>query len=160
MDGRSGTRVDTTVLIFSVLAVLVAATLTMATISGNPEDRQRIDEYELETPDPLKRAEAAAGAGFEAAKFHIECHGRLRAGRLAPRYFVNGATYTVEWDDVDPADSTALVRSKAAFSWGGGIDYEVELESKIKIDFIPSHNYDILDSYYSRDGLTVGDAAR
>ena len=159
MHGRNGTRVDTSVMILSAIAVLVAATLTMATISGGPEKVTGISDFDLETPDPLKRAEIAANAGFEAARNHIECHGRITAGQLRPRYFVNGATYAVEWDDVDMSDSTAMVRSKAAFSWGGGKDYQVEFESKIKISFLPSHNQEILSQYYSRDDLIVGEVS-
>ncbi|MEE9554479.1 MAG: hypothetical protein V3W18_09300 [candidate division Zixibacteria bacterium] len=149
MFGRSDARVDTAVMIFSGLAVLIAATLTMATISNAPEDMIVIDQFSLETPDPMKRAEIAANSGFEAAKNHIECHGRISAGDLAARYFANGATYTVEWDDVDMTDSTTMVRSKADFSWGGGEQYQVELESKIKLDFLPSHDQEILNEYYS-----------
>lgn len=160
MNGKSTSRGDALVLIISVAAVMVAATLTMATMTGNSNDKKGLAEYYLETPDPFKRAEAAARAGFEAAKYHIECHGRLRAGRLSPRYFVNGATYSVDWDDVNPADSTVLVRSRAIFSWENDKEYQVALESKIKVEFIPSHIQSILDSYYSRDEFVYGGESR
>ena len=42
MASQFDTRTDTVVLIFSTLAVLIAATLSMATISSNP-DTARID---------------------------------------------------------------------------------------------------------------------
>ena len=143
MANQTDTRTDTVVLIFSTLAVLIAATLSMATISTNHH------EMLAESHDPSERAEAAAHAGIEAARWHIECHGRTEAGGLTPKYYINGATYTVEWDRVDMADSTVKVRSFGDFSWGDDKQYEVFVESKIKLEFLPSHNREILSEYYS-----------
>jgi hypothetical protein len=148
---RNEIRADSFVLVISVLAILVAATLTMATISKNSEDITSTESIDLASPDPLQRARVAARAGIDAAKYHIECHGRISAGRLAPRYFANGATYAVEWDDVNLVDSTAVVRSEAHFSWGGRRSYQMEMESKIKLDFFPSHGQEILSGYYLPD---------
>jgi hypothetical protein len=143
MASQFDTRTDTVVLIFSALAVLIAATLSMATISTNH------DTLAVNSPDAAERAEAAAQAGLDAARWHIECHGRTEAGGLTPKYFINGATYEVEWDDVNLADSTVTVRSTGQFSWGRGKQSEVSVESKIKLEFLAAHNQDILKDYYS-----------
>lgn len=144
MANQTDTRTDTVVLIFSTLAVLIAATLSMATISTTH------DKALYDTLDPLKKAEDAANAGVDAARWHIECHGRTEAGGLTPKYFVNGATYTVEWDNVNLADSTVNVRSTGNFKRGDDKHYEIQVESKIKIEFLPSHRQDILEDYYSQ----------
>jgi hypothetical protein len=136
-------KADSIVLLLSVMAVLVAATLTMATISKNSED------YSFNSPDPLKRAEQAAKAGIEAARWHIQCHGRTHSGELPARYFVNGATYKVEWSGMDQSDSTIDVRSRAYFSWGGEKRYKVDLNTRIKIDYLPAHGEEISGDYYS-----------
>lgn len=151
MIGRSDSKADSGVLVFSMLAVLVAATLTMATITTNVDKNSSASEIDLATPDPLKRADMAAKAGVEAAKYHIECHGRTEAGRISPRFYINGATYVVEWDDVNMADSTANVKSTGDFSWGGDKHYRVEVNSKVKLSFFPAHKQEILSAYYSRD---------
>ncbi len=143
MKNRSDTRTDTVVLMFSVLAVLIAATLSMATISTNH------NTMATESPDAAARAEAAANAGVEAARWHIECHGRTQAGSLTPKYYVNGAIYSVEWDNVNMADSTVTVRSVGEFSWGDDSPNEVLVESKIKLEFLPTHGQEILRDYYS-----------
>ena len=150
MSDRGEIKIDSVVLIISALAVLVAATLTMATITRNSGRFEQRSEISFDSPDPMNRAEQAARAGLDAARWHIECHGRVEAGGLSPKYFANGATYKVAWDDVDLADSTAVVRSIGSFSWGGDRQYQVDVESKIKIEFLPSHGQEILSAYYSR----------
>lgn len=145
MATQSDTRTDTVVLIFSTLAVLIAATLSMATISTNHDDPR------YDTQDPIAKAEAAADAGVEAARWHIECHGRTAAGGLTPKYYINGATYKVEWDDVNLADSTVKVRSTGDFTRGDDKHYEILVESRIKLEFMPSHHQDILKEYYSQN---------
>ncbi len=150
MSRRGDVKLDSVVLITSVLAVLVAGTLTMATIARNSDDSEQRSEIFFDSPDPMMRAEQAARAGLDAAKRHIECHGRIEAGGLSPKFFANGATYTVAWDDVDMFDSTVVVRSLGEFSWGGERQYQADVESKIKIEFLPSHGQEILSAYYSR----------
>lgn len=142
MLDKSDFKADSIVLLLSVMAVLVAATLTMATISKSN------DEYSFNSPDPLKRAEQAAKAGIEAARWHIQCHGRTDSGELQARYFVNGATYKVEWGTLLQSDSTVDVRSRAYFSWGGEKRYEVDLNTRIKIDYLPAHGEEIPRDYY------------
>lgn len=146
---RDSKRADNVVLMFSVIAVLVAATLTAATITNNPDKSTILDESTLFTPNPLKRAETAAIAAIDEAKYHIECHGRIKAGRLSPRFYVNGATYSAEWGDVNLADSTVIVKTNGEFSWGGDKHYRVEREVRIKIGFLPTHRQEILGNYYS-----------
>ncbi len=143
MTGQFENKTDTVILIFSALAVLVAGTLSMATIS---QDRQ-VDPFD--SANPTQRAEAAAVAGLDAARWHIECHGRVSSGGLTPKYYANGGIYEVEWDDVNMTDSTVMVRSRGDFSWGDDKHYEVNLESKIKLEFLPSHNQKIMDAYYT-----------
>lgn len=143
MAAKSDSRTDAVVLMFSTLAVLIAATLSMATISTGTKG------FIEDSPDPTERAEAAANAGIDAARWHIECHGRTEAGGLSPKYFVNGATYTVEWGDVDMSDSTVTVKSQGDFTWGGDKHYGVQVESKIKLEFLPSHKEHILTEYYA-----------
>lgn len=145
MASQFDTRTDTVVLIFSTLAVLIAATLSMATISSSP------DIAKIDSPIASERAEAAANAGIETARWHIENHGRIMAGGLAPRYYINGAIYKVEWDDVDMVDSTVSVRSLGKFSWGNDNVNEVMVESKIKLEFLPTHTENILSDYYTRN---------
>jgi len=158
--GKSDTRIDNVVMIFSGFAVLIAATLTMATISNHSGDLTAGNELALSTPDPLKRAELAAKAGIDAARYHIECHGRTSAGRIAPRFYVNGATFAAEWDDVDMADSTTVIRSTGDFSWGGEKSYQADMESKIKLSFLPTHKQEILERYYSRDDIVITDSEK
>lgn len=150
MSNRGEIKLDSVVLMISAVAVLVAATLTMATITRNSRGSEQRDEIFYDSPDPMLRAEHAAKAGLDAAKWHIECHGRVEAGGLSRKYFANGATYTVAWDDVNMIDSTVVVWSIGNFSWGGDRQYQVDLESKIKIDYLPSHGQEILRDYYSK----------
>lgn len=150
MSDRGEIKIDSVVLIISALAVLVAATLTMATITRNSGKSGQPDKISFDSPDPMKRAEQAAKTGLDAARWHIECHGRIEAGGLSPKYFANGATYRVAWNDVDMTDSTVVVRSTGNFSWGGEKQYQVDIESRIKIEFLPSHRQEILSSYYSK----------
>ena len=145
MAFQSDSRTDTVILIFSTLAVLIAATLSMATISTGT--KSLLDD----SPNPTERAEAAANAGIDVARWHIECHGRIEAGGLSPRYYINGAIYKVEWDDVNMTDSTVTVRSTGDFSWGDDKHYRVNVESRIKLEFLPDHRQEILDEYYTNN---------
>jgi len=139
-------RSDTTVLVLSIFAVLIAAVISMATISTRSADSNSFD-----SSDPYDLAEDAAEAGLKAAKWHMECHGRTLHGGLAEQYYVNGALYDVEWDDVNPNDSTAAVRSRGIFREGKNQDYVVRLQSRVKLEFLPSHRNEILSSYYDQN---------
>lgn len=143
MPDKGDFKADSFVLLLSAVAVLVATTLTMATISRNN------DELTFNSPDPLKRAEQAAKAGIEAARWHIQCHGRTDSAGLPERYFVNGATYKVDWGALDMADSTVDVRSSGYFSWGGQRRYQVDLNTRLKIDYLPAHGIQALNNYYA-----------
>jgi hypothetical protein len=138
-------RHDFPIIILSILAVLAAGVLSMATITAKSGDK-----VSLESWDPYEMADQAANAGFEAAKWHIECHGRVKHGSISSHYFINGATYAAEWDDVDMQDSTVTVRCTGEATLDDDQIYRVSLESKLKITSIPVHTNDILDSYYSK----------
>jgi hypothetical protein len=116
----------------------------MATITSK-SDKNVI--YTANIPGEI--ADEAARAGLNAAKWHIECHGRTSAGGLAPRFYVNGAIYSVKWGDINPGDSIVEIKSVGSFASGPGQSYRSILESKIKIDFLPAHKNTILTSYYS-----------
>lgn len=155
MNGGNEFKADTTVLIFSAISVLVAATLTMATITNSSNKGPGIDPHSLSSPDPMKKAEAAARDGIDHAKFHIECHGRIAPGGIARRYDINGGIYSVEWESVNLADSTVVVHSVGEFSWGGDKVYRARVSSKVKLDFLPPHGEKILDGYYTENiGIT------
>jgi hypothetical protein len=137
-------RTEIPILVLSIMTVIIAGGLSIITISRG-SDRNEISGQSA----PNDRADEAARAGLEAAKWHIECHGRSKAGGMGPRYYINGATYSVQWDDVNMEDSTVVVRSVGNFAVGIDQDYQVDLESKIKIDFLPAHRNTILSEYYS-----------
>ena len=95
-------------------------------------------------------ASAAAYAGLDAAKWHIECHGRTESGSLAPHYHINGAIYIVEWDDVNLSDSTVTVRSRGILRSAQQENYSIDILNRIKLEFLPAHRNEILTSYYAR----------
>jgi hypothetical protein len=144
MSNSSSSRTDIPVLVLSIIAVLVAAVLSMATIVTR-SDKNTISATSI--PDEV--ANEAAKAGISAAKWHIECHGRTTAGNLSSHYYINGATYRASWGDMDLQDSMVQVVSEGNFAVGNNQDYKVRLESKIKINFLPAHKNEILTSYYS-----------
>lgn len=144
-------RDESTVLMLSIFAVLVAVVLSMATISG-----RTADNASFELSDPYAMASAAAYAGLDAAKWHIECHGRTEGGSLTPHYHINGAVYSVEWDDVNLGDSTVIVRSYGIFRSGQQDNYSVNIVDRIKLEFLPAHRNEILTSYYARDKKSLG----
>ena len=135
---------DTLVLLLSVVALLAATTLSVVTITAKPQTRG----FELD--DPTLAVRQAADAGSKAAKGHIQCHGRTRAGHLSSRYHTNGVTYHVQWDDVDLSDSTVVVKTTAEYVAADDRRYEASSETKIKLDFLPSHDLEILHDYYSQ----------
>jgi hypothetical protein len=146
MSTNGNGKNDTVVLVLSLVAVVMAGLLSMATISIKEKQEEDIGSI-----DPFARSEVAARAGFEAARWHIECHGRIERGGLAPRYYINGAMYAVAWDDVDMVDSTVLVHSEGFVSSASGQQYRTDLDSKLKLTFLPSHKQNILGEYYSQN---------
>lgn len=140
-------RNDTVVLMLSIFAVLMSGLLSIATLTSRAHQEQAI-----ESADPFWKAEAAAKAGIEAAKWHMECHGRVNQGGLAARYYLNGAMYSVQWDNMNGHDSTVTVHSEGYIPIGAYEHYKVTLDSKIKLTFLPSHKQEILGDYYSRNG--------
>ena len=143
MSNSFNGRTDLPVLILSILAVLVAAAISMATIASR-SDKNTISATSI----PGDAADEAAKAGISAAKWHIECHGRTTAGSLHSHYYIYGGSYRVEWGDMNLRDSIVEVRSEGSFSSGNNQEYRVKLESKIKVEFLPAHKNAILTSYY------------
>ncbi len=133
------------ILALSVMALLVAGTFSMITITGKSSDNATSI-----SANPEQLATEAARGGLEAAKWNIECHGRTTAGGLGPRYYINGATYNVQWDDVNMQDSTVHVRSIGTYTINSTQNYQIKLESDLKIEFLPNHKNIILSSYYSQ----------
>jgi hypothetical protein len=141
-------RSDVPILVLSIFALLAAAVLSMASISSQP-DKAKVDL----SGDPYLAAESAAKSGVEAARWHIICHSRSQAGGLGTKYDINGATYKVEWGDFNPSDSTIKVKSTGESKLPTNASYTYTLESKIKIDYMPSHKSDIMTQYYDRNGV-------
>jgi hypothetical protein len=137
-------RTDLPILILSVLAVAIAGGISVITMTHG-SDKNAV--YNQSIPNDM--ADEAARAGLEAAKWNIECHGRTKSGGLGPRFHINGATYSVCWDDMNIADSTVLVHSLGDYEVGLNQNYQVFMESKIKIEFLPGCTNAILTSYYS-----------
>jgi hypothetical protein len=146
MGGSTSGRTDLPVLILSIIAVILAGVMSLATITSK-SDKNVI--YTSNIPSEI--ADEAARAGVNAAKWHIECHGRTVAGGLSSRYYVNGAIYSVKWGDVNLRDSIVDIKSVGSFASGPGQIYRSILESKIKIDFLPAHRNTILTTYYSEN---------
>ena len=144
MSRSNSGRTDLPVLVLSVLAVLVAGAISMTTISTSSDKN-----YVTGTSSPSEIADEAARAGLEVAQWHIECHGRTTAGSIGPHFCINGALYTAEWDDMNPLDSTVVVRSTGDYEISKSQIFRAHLESKIKVGFLPPHKNMILDSYYS-----------
>lgn len=138
-------RNDTAILVLSVAAVLTASLISLATTSIR-DQAERIGELE----NPYGKAEAAAKAGLESAKWHIQCHGRTKRGSIASQYYINGAVYSAEWDDVNLSDSMVTVRSRGEFTQTENQTFIINLDSQIKISLIPVHNQEILNDYYSQ----------
>jgi hypothetical protein len=139
-------KTDIPVLVLSAAAVLVAAVLSMATMTSN-KNNERLSQN---IADPYTIAQIAAKEGVDAARWHIECHGWVRQGSLSSHYCINGAIYRVEWDDVNLSDSTVAVRSCGKFPFNGDEDCTVIIESKIKLTFLPECKNEILPAYYSK----------
>jgi hypothetical protein len=137
-------KTDLPILIISIIAVLVAGALSMATIA-RWSDKNVISTASI----PVEAADEAARAGIGAARWHIECHGRTTAGSLSPHYNVNGGLYRVAWGDMNLQDSLVEVISEGIFTVANNQDYSVRLDSTIKVNFLPAHTNEILTSYYS-----------
>jgi hypothetical protein len=135
------------------MAMLLAGVLSIATISTKT-DKNEISKMSV----PGDLADEAARAGLDAAKWHIECHGRTTAGSLSPHFYINGATYSIAWSDLNLTDSTVHVRSLGQYAIGRNQEFRVSLASKIKIDFLPAHRNKILTDYYSEDRSNLLDS--
>ena len=135
-------------MMFSFLAVLIAGTLSMATILN----RDSHSEPEIvASENPYELANQAATAGLTAAQWHLQCHGRQSKGGFQVKYYLNGAQYKAEWDDINMSDSTVMIRSVGIAKAPDGQEYQIGLNSNIKLDHIPAHTSKILSDYYSKN---------
>jgi len=139
---------DVPILVLSIFALLAAGVLSMVTMANKPEKVSA----DL-AGNPYMAADMAAKDGIEAARWHIICHSRTEAGGLGTKYDINGATYKVEWGDLNTADSTVNVKSTGESRLPTNESYSLTMESKIKINNLPSHKSDIMTSYYDRNGV-------
>jgi hypothetical protein len=134
----------------SIGALLMAVFILFSSMSGRTNDASS-----TLSDDPYAAAEIAAQAGIDAARWHIQCHGRTTRGGLGRKYFVNGATYEVRWDNVNMSDSTVAVNSAGVSSLNNGQEYRLQIESTIKLDFLPFRKNQILTEYYTREHPTI-----
>ena len=141
-----GNKNDGVTLILSLVALFLAGVLSINTFSNQVTDTSMAN-----SSDPFDKAQAAAQAGMDIVKWEIECNGRTERGSLPPRYWVNGATYAVEWDDVNLTDSTVNVRSKGVALASGDLSYQALREAKLKLAFFPQQQNEILKDYYSKN---------
>jgi hypothetical protein len=137
---------DIPALTLSVGALILAVLISTITISGHGNGMTT-----QASSTPYEMANSAARAGVEMAKWQIECHGRIIRGGIPKRYHINGASFEANWDDVDLADSTAIVRSRGFSPGSTSFEYIVDLESKVKIEFLPVRKNQILAEYYTRN---------
>jgi hypothetical protein len=145
-------RTDIPILTVSALAVLIAAVISMATITTNKAREQ----VKVEAGNPYSFADEAAKAGVEAGKWHIECHGWIRRGSLSPRYCINGAIYRVEWDEVNMTDSTVNIRSCGEYPFDDLDRCVTSIQAKVKLSFLPYVKNEILSAYYSQEREPIG----
>jgi hypothetical protein len=148
--GHIGNKNDGATITLSVLALLIAIVLSINTFTG-----QATETSFGNSTDPFDQAQSAAQAGVEIAQWHIECNGYVEHGSLPPHFWINGATYTVEWDDVNMADSTVNIRSRGDMPAPDDLKYGVVKKAKVKLSFLPAQKNAILSDYYSKDRPAV-----
>ena len=148
--GHFGSSNDGATLTLSVIALLLAILFSINTFTGQATETS----FDNST-DPFDQAQTAAQAGIEIAKWQIECNGYVAHGSLPPHFWINGATYTVEWDDVNMADSTVNIRSRGDMPVPDNMRYGVVKEAKVKLSFLPVRKNAILNDYYSKDRPAV-----
>ena len=150
--GHFGSRNDGATLTLSAIALLLAILFSINTFSGQATETSFND-----SSDPFDQAQSAAQAGIEIAKWQIECNGYVAHGSLPPHFWINGATYTVEWDDVNMADSTVNIRSRGDMPAPDDMKYGIVKVAKIKLSFLPAQKNEILNDYYSKQRPPVVD---
>lgn len=147
---RSKNRSDIIVTIFALFAIFLAGGISIATISTNHKTHSR-HNAEITLDNPVIKAEQAALAGIQAAKGHIECHGRIQSGSLPQRFYANGSRFEVAWEDIDLRDSTVHIISTGFYELDEGKFYSSKLETVIKVKLLSSHQPPILDEYYTKN---------
>lgn len=147
---RSKNRSDTIVTIFALFAIFLAGGISIATISTDLKTHSS-HNAEIMQDNPVSKAEQAAFAGIQAAKGHIECHGRIQSGSLPRQFYANGGRFEVTWEDIDLSDSTVHIISTGFYELDGGKFYSSKLETVMKVKLLSSHQPPILDKYYRRN---------
>ncbi|OQX91531.1 MAG: hypothetical protein B6D58_07635 [candidate division Zixibacteria bacterium 4484_95] len=141
---RTKNRSDSIVMIFALFAIFLAGGISIATITTGRNTEVAFDN------NPITKAEQAAYAGIQAAKGHIECHGRTQSGSLPRQFYVNGGKFEVTWENLNLSDSTVHIISTGFYDGDGGKSYSSKLETVMKVTLLSSHQPPILDDYYKR----------
>jgi hypothetical protein len=145
IDDRSKNRSDSVVMIFALFAIFLAGGISIATITTDHNTEVAFKD------NPISKAEQAAYAGIQAAKGHIQCHGRTQSGSLPRQFYVNGGKFEVTWENINLSDSTVHVISTGFYDVDGGKSYSSKLETVMKITLLSSHQPPILDDYYQKN---------
>jgi hypothetical protein len=145
---------DIPILMLSVASLLAAVLISLFTITSHSRG-----EAEAASRDPYQMAESAARAGVEVAAWHIQCHGRVVRGSIGKRYHINGASFQAAWGDVNLSDSTVTIKSIGFSQIGNNQEYTLEIETRVKLDFLPLRRNEILTDYYTRGYPTIVSAA-
>jgi len=148
---RSENRGDFLLTFIAIGVILLAAGITVGKVKDDGHSATTVS-----IADPVAVAEAAAYAGIEAAKGHIQCHGSSGKGALPKQFYANGGRFEVVWDNFDAADSTVRVLAYGycdipGAEGGNGWTYTTRLESVIKIDRTHSNDRNkILRGFYEK----------
>ena len=143
MNSSRGNEIP--VLMLSVASLAAAVLISLYTMTSH--DRV---EAAAASRDPYHMAEAAARAGVEAATWHIQCHGRVVQGGIGRKYHINGASFEASWSEVNLSDSTVTIRSNGISQLGNNQEYTLNIETRVKLEFLPVHKNEILTDYYTR----------
>ncbi|OGC90294.1 MAG: hypothetical protein A2W25_05995 [candidate division Zixibacteria bacterium RBG_16_53_22] len=143
MNSSRGNEIP--VLMLSVAALIAAVFISLFTMTSH--DRV---EAAAASRDPYQMASAAARAGVEAATWHIQCHGRVVQGGIGRKYYINGASFEASWGEVNLSDSTVTIQSSGISQLGNNQEYTLNIETRVKLQFLPVHKNEILTDYYSR----------
>jgi len=129
----------------SIASLVAAGIISIYTMTTHGRE-----QAEAASRDPYQMAEVAASEGIEAAKWHIECHGRTAPGGIGRHYAINGASFEVSWGEVDLSDSTVTVKSSGISMLKNKVEYSLNIEKRVKLDFLPIRKNEILTDYYTR----------
>jgi hypothetical protein len=143
---NSPAKNDLPVLMLSIGALFMAVLISAVTIKSHERDKAQII-----ASDPYHAATVAAQAGIEIATRHIEWHGRTIRGGIGPHFCINGALFTANWDNVNMTDSTVLIRCRGFSTPRDNQEFRVDVDSLVKLEYLPPQLNNILSGYYSQD---------